>query len=116
MSIVTSCALLTSTTWVICDDEPTCTTNVTGIGVSGKYLKCTMTEEHVASTPVTMCADAGSAMIPPTTTQAATATASTLKRRLMDLRIFSLRENRAPRQCRSRVLVRLFPAQREITR
>jgi hypothetical protein len=43
-----------------------------------------------------MCADAGRAIAAPTRMQAVTATASTLKRRLMDLRIFSLRETGPP--------------------
>jgi hypothetical protein len=116
MSMLTSCVVLTPTTFVMVGAKPTLTLNVTGTGLSGKYLKCTVTASHEASTPDTMCADAGSAITAPTRTHSATAPASTLKRRFTDLRIFSLRGTRALRQCRSRELVRLVLAQREITR
>jgi hypothetical protein len=54
MSIVTSWVVLTPTTLVMVGAKPTVTLNVTGTGLSGKYLKCTVTASHEASTPVTM--------------------------------------------------------------
>jgi hypothetical protein len=91
--------VLTSDTWVIAGAEPTVTTSVTGTGFSGKYWKCTVTASHVKSTPVTMCADAGMAMITPVITQIAIAPAKTVMRRLMDFRIRALRERLFPATC-----------------
>jgi hypothetical protein len=93
----TSCALLTSTMRVIAGASPTWTTMVTGIPLLGKYLKCTVTASHVASTPVTSLADAGSAAIAPTSTQSAIAPARTLTRRLIDLRILQPSESESGR-------------------
>jgi len=86
---------------VIAGAFPTCTTIVTGIALFGKYLKCTVTVSHVASTPVTSFADAGSAAIAPMRTQSAIAPARTLTRRLIDLRILQPSESESVRRDRT---------------
>ena len=91
---------LTVNTAVIGGWSPTLTTIVTGTPGSVKRAKCTVTLWHDASTPVTSCADAGSAAMAKPIPLNVHATRNTTARRAMDLRIDNLRDANAIRECR----------------